>query len=419
MRKHFTLMLVLLFIFGGLDANISIILDGYIPFYNLNLFKTEIIDARAEALGRTSILSSSGANNIFNNPAMLCNLDRRNIQFSFRSIVGSSEMEYKYESEYLKYLYKYPFHSKLNGLSLAIPFRISNIKHLRLGFGVGFRSNFDWAHKEEVSSNQENGTYFANYIGGYNTLVIGSSIGYKKLLLGFSINFALLNNFVIEEQDNINGTSKTEKKGSIKGHFYTINSTYFLSEKIVLGSKLRTSYTVEIEENYESKFKYVANIIIPLELGLAIEINSNANLKIFAEYLTRHFGKYKLDTNSEINNLYDDSNNGFSLRSGIEIGSKNVVRGGFFIQSVPIYTHSGYSDEGGIYYDYEGDEKPQSEIGFTTGLGVKLIPSISLDFFGVFSFLNYEYDRETGSLNRTISYSHSLLKIGCSLGFYF
>ncbi len=105
--------------------------------WTLNMFEPEIIDARAEALGRASILSSSSASFIFNNPAMLSNLLQKNVQFSGRSVFGKNERQHEYNGETDKTEHEYPLHMKFNGFAFGIPYNMSeNDNYMEVFFTV-------------------------------------------------------------------------------------------------------------------------------------------------------------------------------------------------------------------------------------------------------------------------------------------
>ena len=150
MRKNVILVLLVLSIYVGLFGQFG---------YLLNMFEPEIIDARAEALGRTSILSSTGANFIFNNPAMLSNLDSKNFQINGRAVFGNFEIKEKYYDETNKMEYEYPFHMKLNGLSFGMPYSLPGNKDLKLGFGAGYRTYYDWGYNVHYESDEEYNNY--------------------------------------------------------------------------------------------------------------------------------------------------------------------------------------------------------------------------------------------------------------------
>lgn len=408
MRKNVVLMLVVLSVSVGLSGQFG---------YLLNMFEPEIIDARAEALGRTSILSSTGANFIFNNTAMLSNLDQKNVQFNGRVLFGNFEIKEKYYDETDKSEYEYPFHIKLNGLSFGMPFNMSDNKDLKLGFGAGYRTYYDWGYNVHYESDEEynNYEYDIKYHGGFSTLVLGGGVNYqKKFFGGISISFPFLSN-ISSEYENSNG-EEYESEGTMKGSFFTLSSSYIVNEKITIGARIRTGFTLEWKEEIGDYFSIDFDIMIPLEFGLAVKMKPNNSLKLYVEYLTRGFGNYEVETESGTYDFYGDSDNGYSLRTGFEAGTSNVFRGGFFMQSVPIYELKNINELEVVY-----DEKPETEIGFTAGFGVKINQNLSLDIFAAYSFLNYNesYDDEYWRDQVSNEYSYSRIKIGCSMGYNF
>jgi len=415
MRKNVILVLLVLSISVGLFGQFG---------YTLNMFEPETIDTRSEALGRTSILSSSGANFIFNNPAMLSNLDFKNVQFNSRAVFGKTEIKEKYEedgyTDTYKYEYNYPFHMKLNGLAFGMPYEMPNMK---LGFGAGFRTYYDLGFNVHYESDEEGSNYEwdRKYHGGFSTLVLGGGLNYQeKFFGGISMSFPFLSNFSSETEykdDGYEGDYETE--GTMKGSFFTLSGSYILNETITFGLRLRTGFTLEWEEEDDDGDDWENDIIIPSEFGLAIEMKPNTNLKLYVEYLTRGFGDFEVEDNYGDQDLYDDSDNGYSLRTGFEAGTNNVFRGGFFMQSVPVYEIKYFDSSYGFVYD----DKPQTEMGFTTGFGLKMNSQLSLDVFGAYSFLSYEesYEYYDGYHYVEISneYSYSKIKIGCSMGYSF
>lgn len=401
--------------------SISVGLMGQWGHYNLNIFEPEIIDARAEALGKTSILSSTGANFIFNNPAMLSNLKSKNIQISCRSIFGKDEIKSEYDDETYKTENEYKFHFKLNGLSFSMPYALFHNKDIKFSFGAGYRTYYDWGYNKHSRSSEEysDDDYDLNSHGGLNVLVLGGGLNNKeKLYGGFSISVPFLSNISSEYEDN---EEKYKSDGTMKGSFFTLSGAYILNEKITLGVRLRTGFELDFKEKseeYSSPFgdENAIDFEIPSEFGLAVEFKSNKNLKLYAEYLTRGLGDYEIKTPWGNMDLYYFSDNGFALRTGLEAGANNVFRCGFFIQSVPIYKLITDEDEDLVY-----DDTPLAEIGFTTGLGIKLNANSYLDIFGIYSFLQYDdkYYDDYWRDQYSDEYSFSRIKVGCSLGYNF
>jgi len=408
---------------------VLLVLSAYVGLFGqygwtLNMFEPEIIDARAEALGRTSILSSSGANFIFNNPAMLSNLSQKNVQFSGRSVFGKNERKHEYNEETDKTEHEYPLHVKFNGFAFGMPYNMSENDNLKLGFGVGFRTYYDLGFNIHYESDEEDDNYEwdKKFHGGFSTLVLGGGFNYQeKFFGGISFSFPFLSNISSETKYSDGYNEDYETEGTMTGSFFTLSGSYILNENITIGARLRTGFELEWETEYEEEPDWENEITIPSEFGLAIEMKPNINLRFYAEYLTRNFGDFEIENYYFDQDLYDDSNNGYSLRTGFEVGTNNVFRGGFFIQSVPIYEMESYYNENWEEYEVRMDDKPQTEIGFTTGFGVKINPNLSLDVFGAYSFLNYDesyvyyYDDEQ-VLNE---YSFYKIKIGCSMGYSF
>ena len=408
MKKNIILVLIIL--------SISVGLMGQWGHYNLNMFEPEIIDARAEALGKTSILSSTGANFIFNNPAMLSNLRSKNIQISCRSIFGKDEIKSEYDEETYKTEIEYKFHFKFNGLSFSMPYALFHNKDIKFSFGAGYRTYYDWGYNKHSRSSEEysDDDYDLNSHGGLNVLVLGGGLNNKeKLYGGIAISVPFLSNISSKYEDN---EDKDKSEGSMKGSFFTLSGAYILNEKITLGVRLRTGFELDVEEDTDDWSAYALDFEIPSEFGLAIEIKSNTSLKLYAEYLTRGLGDYEVKTPWGNMDLYYFSDNGFALRTGIEAGINNVFRCGFFIQSVPIYKLISDEDGDSVY-----DDKPLTEMGFTAGLGMKLNANSYLDIFGIYSFLKYDdkYDDYYWREQYSDEYSFSRIKIGCSLGYNF
>jgi len=366
--------------------------------YPLNYYEAEVNDARSEALGRTSILSSSKANFTFNNPAMLGILTEKNIQVGLRLITGKTIIKKKDDNEESTYNYENPIHLKLNSFSVSVPYK-SNMPNI--GFGVGYRTYYDRGMnlKYELDSN----TTIMKRHGGLSTLVIGVGVNSdNKYNIGFSYSLPLLSN--TSRERIVDGELRSEFEGTMKGSFFTLGGSYRLNKRVLIGARFRTKFDLEVKEKELSDDEIdIDEITIPTEIGLAIEVSPKDNLVIYIEYLSRKFSH--LDVNDF------GIGNGFSIRSGFEFDKNILYRGGFFIQSVPIYNPISTS---------EWSSNPETEIGFTTGLGLELIPHLSLDLYGSYSFLNYENSIEIDyRYIITSDYYFSQIKLGCSLGYAF
>ena len=414
MRKNVIFVLLLLSVSVGLFGQ-------YI--YNLNMYEPEIIDGRAEALGRTSILSSTGANNVFNNPAMLSSLDSKDFQFSLRTQFGktnyihtatdtTSVVDHYSDTDYYR-----TFHSKINGLSYGMPYQMPENSDWKVGFAAGYRTYYDWGYdvhqkrKEEWADEIIIEEEDKEYNGGFSTLVFGGGFNLKKKIFGgISISLPFLSEYSNVYED-IHG-DETTNEGWLKGTFFTISGSYILNDIITLGVRWRTEYKLEI--NGEDS-PYIGKQTIPAEYGLALKVKPMSNLKLYTEYITRNLADYEY-----LSYYYTESEDGYSIRTGFEYGTDKLFRAGFFMQSVPVYEIKSYYDEELEDLVIDVDNKPKTETGFTVGFGTQIKPRIQLNFYGVYSFLSYDesynFVEETDISNEM---SYSQIKIGCSMGYNF
>jgi opacity protein-like surface antigen len=387
--------------------------------FNLNMYQPEIIDGRAEALGRTSILTSSGANYLFNNPSKLSEIDQKNLQLSCRAVLGNSEFKETEEDEDpTNITHKFPMHFRANGFSFALPYDLTANKEFKTALAVGYRTYYDWGYNIKVKYENEDDEFEIDVTsrGGFSTLVFGGGFCYQgNLLGGISISVPFMSDMSNEVEDNEGYRSKDD--GTMKGTFITWSGTYILNDKITFGARLRTAFDLEIEWDDDEGYSSQYDLSIPSELGLAIELKTESDLKLYAEYVSMGLGDFELESiNGNIEN--NDSENGYSFHSGIEKGTKNVFRAGFFLQSVPIYEL--LEDDHYYYEDTIYDDTPLTETGFTVGLGLQPSPSYTLDVFGSYSYLNYDENYEdSGDDLHTNDYSFSRMKFGCSVGYKF
>ena len=383
------------------------IMHGFIAYFPNDL-DPEVIDAKGEALGRTSIMSSSGANYLFNNPAMLGFLSQKNFQFNGRIKQGKREDQFTGSIEETN-KYNMPFHFKINGISYAMPFEICENQTLKTAVGIGYRNYYDFSIKEHYEDKNMGYESDWTYSGGYNTLVIGGGISYQdKISGGITMSVPFRSSLSAKYSNTNDEYSETESK--LGGNFYTFGGSWQANKMFKLGLRIRGEIKLSEKSENEDGEKNKDYIIIPPEHGLALEIKPNEFITIYAEYLTRSLGDYGYISgyDNRYRYLYGLSDNGFSFRTGLEYGKELKLRGGLFVQSVPKYK----------VVDSAYEESPQIEFGFTTGLGIKMGTGLTLNLYGNYSILSYEEDRNTqiGQEVYTIEYSYSMLKFGFSLG---
>jgi len=243
---------------------------------NLNKFEPEIFDARAGALGRASIFSSTGANYLFNNPALLSLLKKKNIQLSCRIVCGKDKIESKFSNSTSSVEFKYPFHTKINGLSGGFPFSKTDNQNFKFGLDLGYRTYYDWGYNEyfEFKNNNNDYDYNKKYHGGFNTIVLGSGLNYQnKYFMGLTINFQVLSNFSSEYKNN-QGV-EYDSDGSMNGKFVTASSSYKFQNLLFIGARYRSGISLKVEEEDADGNKSNENVKIPYELGFAIEISNS------------------------------------------------------------------------------------------------------------------------------------------------
>jgi hypothetical protein len=362
--------------------------------FNLNGLEPEIIDSKAQSLGRASLFTSSGANNLFNNTSMLSKFDCKNIQVSYRINYGESKStNYDFSNTYTNY---YKFHMKLNGIAFSTSDLYQFSNKLKINLAIGYRTYIDWGYKRETS------TYIIDSNGGLNLIVLGSSICIKDTyFFGLSYNYPFQcatstkfkSNNVLYDSYKTNGTMKASF--FVLSSSYIINKSYNISVRFRPDFKLKREFKISDDEDIDTKIEYD----VPYELAIAVKILSSDHINIFAEYLTCNLGEYK--QNDEYLYSLDDndkSENGHTIRIGLEYNEN--YRLGFYSQSVPIYTHPS-----------RVSNKPQTEFGFTAGYGFILSSILNVNCFTTYSFLNY--DDFYGNC------SDFRIKAGCSVGYSF
>jgi hypothetical protein len=372
--------------------------------FNLNMFEQEIIDSRAEALGKASLLSSSGANFVFNNPSMLSKSTNTNFQFNCRAIFGKSECNT--ESVMSEYDIKYKCHTKINGISTSIPFQIQKSNKIRFSLAAGYQVFYDRGYN--FIMNLANDELHINKSGGFNTFVLGGSLSLKnKYFVGLSYNYPFLSTTTNEFTSEAGTYDETKTKNALNASFISFSASYVLNNIVTIATRFNPDFELNInnitDENSNSKTKY----FIPFELAISVEISPYKRIKLYTEYLTRNLGEFKINDDYIYSLAQNNrSENGYTIRTGLEFGNNGIYRLGMYKQSVPVYKLD----------DIEPDTyttKPQTEVGFTLGYGLKMFTNINIDFFGAYSFLNYE--ESTGFYSN--KYSDARIRVGCSIGY--
>jgi len=419
---------------------ILIILAASLLANPANRFEPEIVDARSAGLGGCSLLSSQGSNALFYNPSAIASLDSKNLQLSSRYSSGTYDFKYSIDSDYAEFSSAdYKGHFMFNGIALSLP--VDFTSNLKGGLGIGYRNYYDQNFNlKKTTKHYDEGItegiskYDIESRGGLNNIVIGGGLNFTdKLQIGATISLPFLCDTsddrerewisVDEDRDYM---YITNSEGSMKGSFLTISGTYRLSEKFVIALRYREEFKLDYEnttireDDDDIDFdidKY--EITIPAEIDFAAAYTPLSKFKLIAEYITRNFDDYKVNYNQ----TNGSSNPGYSFRSGIEIGSQTMLRLGCFVQSVPLYKYNPNHNNDYFGYNSYFYPNPETELGFTAGLGFKIGKNITADFFGSYSTINYDqryYDDDDwreGIVSIDTEYTN--FKLGGTIGLSF
>lgn len=359
----------------------------YLPFF---IFEPEIVDAKGAAMGRTTVLTTSGSNAIFTNPASLGMVEEKVLQGGMRFFFGKITTDYKdsyIDDEEESML----FHMKFNHASFAMPYQIEN-SPVKTVFAAGYRTYYDLGitFYEEIKDQDYEKTNKLH--GGLNTLTFGGALNFEdKMYAGLAINIGIMGKGSWEEEETQFGNTETRDGDiTVKGSFFTLGGIYKVSPRMTLGLMYRPGFEVKVEGEDEFGNTEDADITIPGLFAVSGEYALSEGFDIVFEYQSRGLGDYEIENYD----LYDKSDNGSAIRIGAEMGNAVPFRFGFFMDSVPVYD---------IKSNGEKDETPKSLMGFTGGIGLPLSPQTDLDLFGEYAFMSIEdkgWNESTADANR-------------------
>jgi hypothetical protein len=230
----------------------------------------------------------------------------------------------------------------------------------------------------------------------------------ERLSAGISMYIPVFSTITEKYEDYSDGIAEDET--DLSGNFCTLGFGWKVNDKATLGLRIRSE--IELHERTTDMDGYNDRgcLIIPPEYGLALELKPGDQINIYVEYLTRQLGDYKYMNGYNYQFYNGLSDNGFAFRSGVEYGKKIKFRGGILAQSVPRYK----------IVDGAYEEAPQTEYGFTGGLGIPLNSNLTFNLFGGYSILNYDYEGNyvIGEEPYTVGYNYEMLRIGFSFGMY-
>lgn len=377
----------------------------------MKLFEPSILDARGEALGHSSLLTSSGANNVFNNPVMMALQDRKNISVNSRSVEG----ENKYNKNGYNYKNKYIFYPVMNGVAFSMPIPNNSKSDYRYGIGFGYRKYYDYGLECKYYKQYDyTDDFMKDYalrnhtksIGGFDVLTISGASWYRKIGLGVSINLGP-SSYLKEKIYAINDEEEDVSGGKIylSGRFVTLSMMYQPIEKLSLAIRHRLPYKLKVK--YGNPVT-IGHMDIPAETVIAAAYEPIRYLTIDGELCTRNTNDYP--------KIYDypkKLSDGYGAHLGIECGDKVQIRVGVYTQS------SDYAD---LTTDNDGNETNNKdtnmEQGITTGLGYREVKNVSINLAYSYSTLQYK-EKYTDESTRGITYKANRSKIFCTVGVNF
>jgi len=373
-------------LFVVLCLSVSLVADVVFPF------EPEVIDAQGAALGRTTVLTTSGSNALFTNPAGLGMLNDKILQGGMRFFFGNMKIDFK-DSGDDDIEYSSPFHMKFNHASFAMPYQIQGLS-MKTVFAAGYRTYYDNGYNYYYKEKDDDDKYTYKHHGGLNTLTFGGGINFgDKIYAGLSFNIGIMGKITASEEiDNGNGNpEKNEGEGTVKGSFLTLGAIYKASPKITLGFYYRPGFEAKYERDEDDIDGlwggYVqgiytgiwdAEITIPSLFALSAAYQMSDTYKFIFEYQTRGVGEYEND-NYEI--FGDKPDNGSVIRLGAEMLKSMPVRIGFFMDSVPLFD---------VKSDGNYSSTPNSIMGFTAGTSFQATSDLSVELFGEYAFTGYE-----------------------------
>ena len=359
----------------------------------------EVIDAKATALGRTTVLSCTSSNALFTNPAGLSFVDEKTCQLGIRCNWGNNRSDFIYTDGRKTFdETTYAFNTKINHVSFAMPMSMVQ-NRLKGTLAIGYRTFYDrrytlkWQQENYSSGYADDGLsdLTASYHGGFNTLSIGYGIKLTdNLRTGFTANIGILSKgyykWEFRPAEYFADPDGTLDNSYI-GNFYNFGLMYMISDKLTFGLTYRPGF--ELIYKYETDIDDRQIVTrrttyqIPDQFALSAKFSLRKNTHLFLEYKTCHLPDYQRDNNT----LWKDSEEGLSLHTGLELGWKIPIRLGYFYTSLPYYNLH-YSLVGGYYYDVS----PNPLTGFTAGFSLLLFKNINLDLAGEYAFLSQELE---------------------------
>jgi len=281
-----------------------------------------ITDSRCASLGHNTTIAPQGVTALFYNPGRLARLPRIQVSMGMRAHWGSFGEDMSNEYIIDNYKGEYPFHLKVNHLTLAMPIPPAT-GDLQVIIGAGYRTVWDRGYKQEMSHDflgQASDGRVSK--GGYSVITGGAALDYKREIgIGASFSMPFWSNIKIEQDDYV-------ENGDISGSFITLGGYANMAEDI----NVAVTWRQAIEFDIESELEHIANppryertISYPARFSFGGEYRPSESFAVMIEYQTRLFSEVKIAT-QRINpsrsrwEEEDILNDGSALKAGLDLG---------------------------------------------------------------------------------------------------
>lgn len=401
---------------------VSIFAQDAFLYLDIEGFNPTVYDARARAMGRTGIVTATGSNAIFFNPANIGMLTNNSIQGGARGWFGTvdnSDMTSDIDDFDLRT--KYPLHPKITHLSFAKPYHPAN-SELKFAFGIGYNTYMDVGaniHMEteyRQPGNVNDITLDIKSHGGLNTISPAAAININdRYFLGMAFHKSVLEKVsVVGEYDfdpQPSGDTIIREEEEMKGSasFIMLGGTAKFTPEFTVGLTYRSGFKYkftdrewswEEEDGDRGKDTDIDDMDfqLPSIFGLGVSYQVTPNVLFAAEYQNRPFSDIEID-GQKIFGIDDGS----SYRIGVEFQYTTRVRLGYFSDAVLATDENQYG---------ESRETPKSMKGITFGLGA-VSGNTAVDFFGEFAY--YSQDFYEPSQDNVYEYKEKRLMFGLTI----
>lgn len=353
-----------------------------------------INDMRAMGMGKTEVLSTSGSNSAYINPALLAGIQSFQVQLNGR-VAGGKEVSAK-QNQY-SFKSDYPLVASFSGFSLANSWFHNG--YFRVAYGIGHQMMHGMNISRDISRKwttvnerwEVEETYRSN--GGIRVLCPALAFGFGEYLaIGFSFNSALSSSFdetydrwskYTRTSDGFTSVYESSRKydGYLGANSATIAAKLKVN-RLTVGFVLRSEMDYKFKNiNYTTVYSGTTSsgqmqnydYIVPALNAYAISYQLSDNFLVVGEYQTRNYSDLK-EHSSHLNaSIYND---GYAQRLGMEYRSNHWLKIRFGLYNEAVF----------LFDANQGD--PNYLLGATAGIGLN-IKSIIIDL--ALDYHQYDY----------------------------